>query len=467
MSAIRLRRSLFVMVAMATTAVLGVWISQPSAGAPPDPQSGLTGHMERYRRAFERAFAGASEADRAAAQARYRQAYVGSLTPVRPLAAQGPTKCTNGHAGDWPCKRIDLLSFLPMASLGGGEANDLWGWTDPETHKEYVIFGRTNGTAFVDISDPTNPAYLGNLPSHGGTSIWRAVKVYRNVAYIVADALPHGMQVFDLTRLRDVTNPPVTFTEDFHYGQMDNTHTLAVNEETGYLYAVGTNTCSGGLHMIDVHSNPLKPRFAGCYSADGYVHEAQCVVYQGPDVTYQGHEVCFAHDEDTVTIIDVTDKSHPVQISRTPYAGSGYTHQGWLTESQRVLVVNDELDEEFFGHNTRTRFFDVRDLDSVPAPTFYSHATKAIDHNLYVRGPFIFETNYRAGLRILTGPPMHEIAFFDVWPSDDAASFNGTWNNYPFFGSGIVAVSGIEQGLFLFRPRISSPLATSDFVSLG
>ena len=469
MSAPRSRRMLFVLVVMLTTGVLSAWATQPSVGTP-EPSPGLAGHAQRYRQAFDRAFADAPAAVRAAAEVRARQIYTETLAGAvqqRDLAPQGATPCVDGHAGQWPCRNVDLLSFLPMSALGGGNANDLWGWTDPQTDKEYVVFGRTNGTAFVDISDPTNPIYLGNLPSHVGTSVWRAMKVYQNVAYIVADALPHGMQVFDLTRLRNVPNPPVTFTEDFFYSGMDNTHTLAVNEETGYLYAVGTNTCRGGLHMIDVHTNPLKPTFAGCYGDDGYVHETQCVVYHGPDVTYQGHEVCFAHDEDTVTIIDVTDKTNPVQISRTPYQGSGYTHQGWLTESQKVLVVNDELDEEFFGGNTRTRFFDVRDLDSIPPPRLYQHATNAIDHNLYVRGALIYETNYRAGLRVLAGGPVHEIGFFDVWPSDDEASFNGTWNNYPFFQSRVIALSGIEQGLFLVKLHRSPPQGSSDFIDLG
>jgi hypothetical protein len=47
-----------------------------------------------------------------------------------------------------------------------------------------------------------------------------------------------------------------------------------------------------------------------------------------------------------------------------------------------------------------------------------------------------------------------EVAFFDVYPDDDAAQFNGAWSNYPFFDSGIVIVSGIEQGLFVLRPNL-------------
>lgn len=39
-------------------------------------------------------------------------------------------------------------------------------------------------------------------------------------------------------------------------------------------------------------------------------------------------------NEDTVTIVDVTDKNAPVQLSKTDYELSSfnvYTHQGWLT----------------------------------------------------------------------------------------------------------------------------------------
>lgn len=440
-------------LALSVTAVL--WVTMAPGSTAPRQGPDLRAHRIGYQKAIDAALDQAPASVRRAALLRYQRALENSQVPVRTLAAQGPTACVDGHAGQWPCRNIDLLSFLPMSSLGGGNSNDVWGWTDSLTGKDYAILGRTNGTAFVDISDPTNPVYLGNLPSwHGGISAWRAIKVYRNYAYVVADALPHGMQVFDLTRLRSVTNPPVTFTTDFHYDRMANTHTLAVNEETGYLYAVGTNTCNGGLHMIDVHTDPARPRFAGCFSSDGYVHETQCVVYHGPDLDYQGREVCFAHDEDTLTIIDVTDKAHPHQISRTPYSGSGYTHQGWLTPDQSQLVVNDELDELLYGHNAETRFFDVSNLDSVPAPRIFTHALPNIDHNLYIVGNRIYESNYRAGLRILTVRHPKEIAFFDVFPADDEAAFNGSWNNYPFFDSGVLVVGGIEEGLFLVRPTV-------------
>jgi hypothetical protein len=37
--------------------------------------------------------------------------------------------------------------------------------------------------------------------------------------------------------------------------------------------------------------------------------------------------------------------------------------------------------------------------------------------------------------------------------SDGRTAWGGSWSNYPFFSSGVVAVSGFD-GLFLVRPRV-------------
>jgi len=386
--------------------------------------------------------------------------------PATFSAQLGPAQCQNGTAGPFPCRNVDLLSFVPLAELGGATAADIWGWTDPATGKEYALVSTSNGTAFVDVTTPTDPVVVGVLPTHSGSSIWRDVEVYGNHALIVADlAENHGMQVFDLTRLRDVLVTPTVFTEDAHYDGFGDAHTVSVNQETGFAYATGTfddvffSNCGSGLHMVDV-SNPTSPTFAGCFAEDGYTHETQCVIYRGPDRGHRGKEVCFAANEDTLTIVDVTNKAAPVMLSRTTYPGVGYTHQGWLTGNHATFVLNDELDEVENGHNSRTRFFDVRDLDAPLLDFVFDGPTPAIDHNLYVIGNRVYEANYRAGLRILETDIRKdraaEVAFFDIYPADDQAEFNGAWGNYPFFASGNIVVSGIEEGLFVLRPTLAS-----------
>lgn len=383
----------------------------------------------------------------------------------QPMSAMGLTPCVNGMAGTFPCHNVDLASFLPLASIGGGTGNDVWGWTDPLTNKEYALMGRSNGTAFVDITNAENPVYLGNLPTHGVDSVWRAIKVYGTYAFVVSEAPNHGMQVFDLTQLRNVTAPPVTFAETAHYNGFSRAHTITINEETGFAYANGVtsyadpaaNKCARGLHIINLQ-NPTSPTFAGCFDADGYTHDSQCVIYRGPDEAYRGREVCFNSNEDTLTIVDVTDKKAPKQISRTVYSGSAYTHQGWLTDDQSLFLVDDELDEQKLKTKTRTHIFNVSDLDAPSITGFHEGTTGAIDHNLYILGRYAYQSNYRSGLRVLdisgaSTATLQEVGYFDVYPADDNPAFNGTWSNYPFFKSGVVIVSGIEQGLFVLRPR--------------
>ena len=367
------------------------------------------------------------------------------------VAAQTP--CVNGMAGPYPCENINLLSFVENGDLGGGSMNDIWGWVDPLDSAEYVLLGRTSGTSFLDITDPVNPIYLGNLPTATLNSTWRDIKVYNNYAFIVSEAGEHGMQIFDLTNLRDITSPPLLFEEDAHYSGWGDAHNIVINESTGRAYGVGTNTFSGGLHIVDI-SDPLNPTLIGDFSEDGYTHDAQVVNYSGPDTNFQGKEIAFACNENTVTIVDVTDASNTGLISSTGYPGSSYTHQGWLTEDHRYFLSNDELDEQDSGINTTTFIWDMLDLSSpIIIGTFVS-STAAIDHNLYTHNGYVYQSNYRAGLRILdteniADAILEEVAYFDVYPSSNSAQFDGTWSNYPYFPSGVIAVSHIQEGLFL------------------
>ncbi len=365
------------------------------------------------------------------------------------------TTCSGGMAGTYPCSNVDLMSFLALADIGGGEANDIWGWTDSSTGKEYAIMGRTNGTSFVDISDPVNPIYLGNLPPHAANSTWRDIKVYADHAFVVTEANNSGMQVFDLTQLRSVASPPATFSETAHYSGFLDAHNLAINEDSGFAHAAGTNDCGRGLHMVNIQT-PASPTSAGCFSADGFTHDAQCVNYDGPDPDHQGKEICFNSNVDTLTIVDVTNKASPAMLSRKDYSSSRYAHQGWLTEDHAYFLLGDELDEKNNPDvtNTRTYMWDVSDLDDPDLIGFHDSTTTATDHNQYVKGNYTYQSNDQAGLRILditdiANGNLIEEAFFDIYPGSDSPSFNGSWSNYPFFDSGIVIVSGIEQGLFI------------------
>ena len=382
---------------------------------------------------------------------------------------QAQTPCINGMAGEYPCNGYDLQVFIPCTDFGAENANDSWGWTDPDDGTEYALVGLDNGTAFLDISNPVNPIYLGKLPTHTSSSLWRDVKVYNNYAFVVSEANGHGIQIFDLTRLRDVANPPETFTEDAHYGGFGNAHNIVINEETGYAYGVGADY-SGGAHFVNIQ-DPLNPIGEGGYSGSGYTHDAQVVVYDGPDSDYAGKEIYIGSNEDKVVIVDVTNKTNPVLISVVTYTNDAYTHQGWFTEDLNYFILGDEIDELNFGFNTRNIVFDFTDLDNPQLSFEYSGPTSATDHNGYVDGDKFYLANYKAGMRVIdisdiANGNMTETGYFDVFINGNSAGYDGAWNVYPYFESGNILISSLKYsspdyvpGFYLVK---SSTLSVDD-----
>jgi len=378
-------------------------------------------------------------------------------------------KCRRGEASIYQCDNVDLLSFLPISEIGGGRGvrlNDIWGWTDEQTGKNYALVGRNEGTSFVDVTDPLNPVYVGNLPltSTAQPSTWRDIKIYKNHAYVVADnAREHGMQVLDLTQLRDFDGEPITFKETSIYRNINSAHNIVINEETGFAYAVGSSgggeTCGGGLHMINIQ-DPANPEFAGCFAdpstgraGTGYSHDAQCVIYNGQDEEHQGKEICIGANETAISIADVTDKENPVALSTASYPDHAYVHQGWLTEDQRYFFQNDELDElNGSVDRTRTIVWDVSDLDDPLFVREFFIDNPASDHNLYILGNTMYQSNYVSGLQVIdiSNPEEPErVGYFDTHPFvEDAAGFSGTWSNYPYFDD-IVIMTSSNEGLFI------------------
>tara|TARA_R110000787_G_scaffold45993_9_gene111942 strand:+ start:1307 stop:2749 length:1443 start_codon:yes stop_codon:yes gene_type:complete len=381
------------------------------------------------------------------------------------------TPCVNGFAGEYPCNDYDLLSHTAVNILantsGNPEGSDLWGWTDPSTGKEYAIAAMTNSTAFVDVSDPINPIYLGRIDTqNGSTSFWRDVKIYNNYAFIVADNVgAHGMQVFDLTRLRSITSPE-TLTPNVVYNDVTSCHNIVINESNGIAYLVDCKNVGRGVHFVDI-SDPENPINLGNYNSEGITHDAQVVTYNGPDTEHAGKEILIGSNVNKVVILDVTDKANVLKIKDVFYSQIGYTHQGWFTDDQRYFILGDETDEQNFGLNTRTLVFDLQDLDNPTLEYTYEGPSKAIDHNGYVKGNNFFMANYRAGMRVLDitnigsiGNQLTEIGYFDTYPANNGTAFNGAWSVYPYFASGNIIINDIERGLFVVRK--SGTLSTSD-----
>ncbi|SMQ55114.1 unnamed protein product [Zymoseptoria tritici ST99CH_3D7] len=406
----------------------------------------------------------------------------------------GKVEAVKGDSSQtYKCKDIDMYDFQTHAELGsnGGEGSGSWGWT--HRGRDFIAIGQTDGASFSEVTKDGKLVYLGRLPPNADPVIWREIKVNGDYLIVGSEGVGHGVQIFDMKKLLNIDpRSPKTFaTTDVTGLFIDGlpagrSHNVVVNEELNYVVAVGaaprTTACKGGLIFINV-DDPSKPYTTGCSPQDGYVHDAQCIVYRGPDKKYNGRDICYGYNEDTLTIYDVTNKTGPNAgsiISRTPYKGASYSHQGWVLDAkwQTHLLLDDELDEGFISPARTnpdspskdgfpaTYIFDISNLEKPVNTGYYKSKVRSVDHNQFVIDGLAYQSNYQAGLRVLDvssipgtpdGSEVEEIAFFDVYPEDDENEGGGiadwsfgTWSHYSF-ESGWIVINTIDRGAFVVK----------------
>ncbi|HEX9637690.1 MAG TPA: choice-of-anchor B family protein [Acidobacteriota bacterium] len=351
----------------------------------------------------------------------------------------------SGYVLDFPASGISLLSWVSVPEMDPGApgANDIWGHVSP-TGREYAIVGLQRGTAFVEVTDPLRPKLVKTIADP--LSLWSDMKSYGSYAYNVNESRG-GLQVIDLGA---IDQGRVRLVGELTEAGLQTSHNVAINEASGFLYLCGANIHNGGLVAVDL-ADPARPHLAGSWP-NAYVHDAQVVNYdQG---RYAGREIVFAFTGSLgLTILDATDKSDIFELSNLRYPNVSYCHQGWLSDDRRFLFVDDEGDEvRGLVATTTTYVIDVRDLEQPRLAATFTSGRPSIDHNLMVRGPFVFEANYRSGLRVFDAAKLaqvHEAAYFDTYPDDDLPSFNGAWGVYTGLPSGVILVSDMQRGLFV------------------
>lgn len=357
-----------------------------------------------------------------------------------------------------------------------------------------MALGQFDGTAFAEITSEGKLQYLGRLPQYDSIgSRWREIRVLRDYAVIGSEAINHGVQIFDMKKLLtlDPANP-TNFTQDDltgHWNELPvgRTHNIVVNQELNYAIAAGSVggnetirvrgnlPCRGGLIFINM-TDPANPTSPGCAAGDGYVHDAECLIYRGPDKRYYGRDICYGSNEDTLTIYDVSDKVGNVTkiISSTSYPGAVYVHQSVVNDqqNQEYLFIDDEFDERDakVGPMTQglptTHIFDIRDLENPHYTGNYKGKRRSIDHNQYVVDGYLYQSNYGNGLDVVdvrgitedpTGGNLCPAGFFDIYPEDDeeegggTVAFHGSWSSYAYFKSGFILVHTIERGTFVVK----------------
>ena len=344
---------------------------------------------------------------------------------------------------------VELKAQINLSTFGASAGNDCWGYTSP-SGREYALMGLNNQVAFVEITNPSNPVIIAQIP-HSSSS-WGDIKVYGHFAYAVTETAGTGVQVIDMSQ---IDNGVVTLVKTI--SNPGRSHNVVMDEQNGFLYTVGSNQSGSRTTICFDLTDPANPVDVnpGASITLNYHHDA--VIYNYTSGPWAGKQIWFGFSEGRgVDIYDVTNKQSPVFLSRATYPNIGYCHQGWLSADGRYLYVDDEFDESNLLQNTRSIIFDVQDLANPVFVSFFSSGLPAIDHNQYVVDGFTFQANYRSGLQIFdiknpTSPI--RTGFYDTYPANDNRGFNGAWSTYPFFASGNIIVSDINSGLFVLDPR--------------
>ncbi len=310
------------------------------------------------------------------------------------------------------------------------DLSDIWGYESDGN--EYAIVGRNNGTSIIDISDPANPVEVVDIP--GGNSTWRDMKVWGDYAYVVDDQAGESLLIIDMSNL----------PESYDYQYWDGNDTLSFEtvhnifmDENGIAYLFGANYQNGGAIMLDVTQDPWEPEVVGLYDTH-YIHDG----YVRNDTLWAG-EI----NDGLLSVIDISDKMNPVTLGSTE-TPNNFTHNCWLSDDGNTIFTTDEVSGAYITAYDVSDVNNITEIDKIQS----SPGEGVIPHNTFVKGNFLVTAYYRDGVTIhdATYPDnLIQVGSFDTSPLE-GNGFNGAWGVYPYFESGKIIVSDIEEGLFIF-----------------
>ncbi len=327
---------------------------------------------------------------------------------------------------------FELLSKTELAS----GLNDIWGYVD-DSGREYAIVGRLTGTSVVDISNPTNPEVVYDVP--GGYSVWRDIKVFGHYAYIVDDEAGEGLLIIDMS------GAPTDFTHTYITqvpgGSLTFCHNIYIEEKTGFAYLFGCqNTIADGAIIMDLKNYPMNPELAGIYNT-AYIHDG-----------YVRNDTMWASQINVgnFAAVDVSDKTNPIVLG-TKATSSTFTHNCWLSDNGQVLYTTDEVSGGFIDSYDVSDLSNIQELDRIQS----NPGSGVIPHNTFAYGNFLVTSYYRDGVTIhdATRPDfMVQVGEYDTSPNLEGDGFNGSWGVYPYLPSGLVIAADIEEGLYVLQP---------------
>lgn len=354
--------------------------------------------------------------------------------------------------------RMSLLSNWNNPNLNKVDSiniwNDLAGYYDSLTQKEYIIAGSTDSIYFFDITIPTQIKLLDVEYGSVKNVINRDYEIYQHYVYCVADQNRSSMQIFDLKYLPDSVHKVY---EDSSLAI--NTHSIFIEAKSKRLYMysnkyanwVNGNSKESAMDIISLE-NPEKPVFLAKLMVPNKANGEAAFrwVHEGHVRNDTGYLSCGTSG---LYIYDLRDLNNQQIIgSIVNYPGSGYNHTSWLNKNGKYIMFTDE------NMNLPVKIFDISIIQAPRLESTFISNTWATPHNAYWYGDFAVVSHYQDGVFIWniadTKKPFLA-AYYDTYPqnavNDYTKNFAGCWGVWPYLPSGNIIASDRTNGIFVLK----------------
>ncbi len=352
-----------------------------------------------------------------------------------------------------PDKNITLNSIKTYSAAG----SNICGYVD-SLGNEYALFGWSGGVDVVNVSNPSNPVSVFNIP--GASSIWREIKVNGKYAYITTEA-GGGLKIAYLGNLPAANIPIVDWAPTINGGILNNIHALHIDNNKVYLFGANVvvnnvNTTSGAPIVADIGgANAANPLLIGVYyntqpgSNNRYVHDG----YVRNDTMYSCHIF-----SGYVSIVKFNNIGNSVNYLSTPITTpTAFPHNAWLNASSKNLFTTDENGGSFLACYNVSNLSNIQEADRIQSQNPNSgsvvHNTHIIKNTV---GEFAVTSWYRDGVVItdVTRPTnIVNVGWYDTAPTTTGNGQDACWGVYPFLPSGRLITSGLNKLLHVLTPN--------------
>lgn len=321
------------------------------------------------------------------------------------------------------------------ASFVGNTYNEVWGFV--QGGREYAVIGTTMGTHIFDVTTPTASTLVVFIPgpTQGQQIIHRDYHDYNGYLYMVTDE-GWGVSTLEIADLSFLpSSAPIVYSSNTLFSI---SHNIFIDTAKARLYACSPDYITT-LGVYDI-STPANPVFLGTVNLPDFSH----------DIFVRNDTAWINVGGSGLLIYDVSNVSSPQLIgSLTSYPHQGYNHSGWLNDDGSVYALADE------DHGLKVKVLNVSNLGNIQLHDTIGTEVHplSIPHNLIIKGDYLFVSYYYDGFYIwdISDPNNPVITgWYDTCTLPHQNDYEGAWGVYPLLPSGIVLVSDMQEGLFVF-----------------